>query len=88
MAPPGGWKVPQLIEGSKSYQPEVEAHPLHTLPPAQCVMVPLNDLGPPDPNFLYPPMITYRCTGCLTLSKGLVNGVATLSQGYEIVHLI
>ena len=47
MAPPGGWKVPQLIEGSKSYQ----ADPLHMLPPAQRVMVPLNDLGPPRSKF-------------------------------------
>ncbi len=42
--PPGGWKVPQLIEGSKSYQP---GRSTSHVAPVQLVMVPLNDLGPP-----------------------------------------
>ncbi len=57
LPPPGGWKVPLLIEGPDSYQPEVNFPSWKPqLAPAERVKVPPNDLGPPGQNFLYPTM--------------------------------
>ena len=62
--PPGGWEVPQLIEGSKSYQPEIKRRMQARLdddvaicPRATHHGAPKMTLPPPGPNFLYLPIM-------------------------------